>query len=1092
MSALSWVPRFRLCLVGLLSVMLSWSGLAQQNTATILGTLTDPSGAAIPGIKVTATDELTNYARSVQSASDGSYLIPLLPISSKYKLTIEAPGFKSITRTGIALQLNQNARIDIQLELGDVNETVEVTAGAPLVDTYSSTGGDVVESKRITELPLNGRNPLQLASLLTGVTLSTNPVAITGGNRGANFVSVNGSRTNETDYQIDGMRFAGAYNNSGLNYPSPDALEEFKLITNSYSAEYGFYSGSIFTAVTKSGTNDIHGAAWEFLRNDKLNARNFFSSTVPLLRQNQFGASIGAPILKNRLFGFGSYQGLRIRGTSIASSFPLTAAERQGIFSQTIRDPLTGQPFLNNTIPANRINPVSAKLLNDFIPVAPQSGGGLLVTEGSNPTNVNQFIGKIDYNISSNDKLSSSFLFDKTSFTIPFASGPYPAYGVRDEDQRIQTWSINETHTFSPTLLNHFRGGRSFQEEKRRCDQDLTPRALGINIDLEGPPQPPNVGVTGRFSIGGSGLCNWVEGGTNWQVADTLTWIKGKHNLKFGVDVYRREFHLITAFLDPGSFTFNGAATGNAAADFLLGSVNDVTRRPQIDLGMKSWNSAYFVQDDFKISPRLTLNLGARYELLGPYDEYRGVERPTVQIPQNANFRLGQQSKVIPQSPPGLLFTGDIAPDFPEGLPSTMVRLDKNQIEPRVGLAWDIFGDGKTSLRSSYGLYSNAHFGDMGAQSFQNQPFLLGQTIFRPVGGFSDPWAGLVNPFPHYLDLTSNPNKQLFFLPGEVFSWDPDFIMPQVHVLTFGVQKELFSNLSLDAGYVGKLSRHLQDTVNLNQAVFIPGTDANGNPNSTLGNIDARRRLVPNIYQKINNIESGGNAAFHSFQLTTKYRAKDLTLLSAYTWSKSLDTGQTPNVQGVPHQNNQNTSADRGLSVFDRRHVWRLSWVYDIPVRFQQPVVNAILGGWEFSGITSINSGLAFTVVTGQDNSLSGQGADRPDLVGDPELPGGRSRDEMISKYFNTSAFVPNKIGSFGNVGRNTMIGPGTVNTDLALMKNFRATERIRIQFRSEFFNAFNQVNFGPPVAVATSTTFGRLTSASPGRQVQFGLKLNW
>ncbi|MCI0628258.1 MAG: Plug and carboxypeptidase regulatory-like domain-containing protein [Acidobacteria bacterium] len=428
-------------------------------------------------------------------------MIPLLPISSKYKLTIEAPGFKSITRTGIALQLNQNARIDIQLELGDMTETVEVTAGAPLVDTYSSTGGDVVESKRITELPLNGRNPLQLASLLTGVTLSSNPVAITGGNRGANFVSVNGSRTNETDYQIDGMRFAGAYNNSGLNYPSPDALEEFKLITNSYSAEYGFYAGSIFTAVTKSGTNDIHGAAWEFLRNDKLNARNFFSSTVPLLRQNQFGASIGGPILKNRLFGFGSYQGLRIRGTSIASSFPLTALERQGIFSQTITDPRTGQPFPNNTIPANRINPVSAKLLNDIIPVAPSSGGGLLVTEGSNPINVNQFIGKIDYNISSNDKLSSSFLFDKTSFTIPFASGPYPAYGVRDENQRIHTWSINETHTFSPTLLNHFRGGRSFQEEKRGCNQELTHR-LGFDEKLRGhgaKPYPVSLGILQRI-----------------------------------------------------------------------------------------------------------------------------------------------------------------------------------------------------------------------------------------------------------------------------------------------------------------------------------------------------------------------------------------------------------------------------------------------------------------------------------------------------------------------------------------------------------------------------------------------------------------
>ncbi len=1079
---------FRRTLPGLL-LATSLPLLAQQNAANILGTVTDPSGAAIAGVKLTALEEATGFSRAAQSDADGSFVLPLLPIG-RYRLTAEATGFKTFIRTGIELQLNQNARFTVEMQVGSVAENIEVSASTPLVDTVSSAGGDVVERKRISELPLNGRNPLQLASLLPGVTVSSNPTAITGGNRGANFVNVNGSRQNETDYQLDGMRFSGAYNNSGMNYPSPDALQEFKLITNSYSAEYGYYAGSIFTAVTRSGTNEIHGGLWEFFRNDKLNARNFFASSVPILRQNQFGASAGFPIFKNKLFGFASYQGLRIRGTSIASSFPLTAAERQGQLTGTFRDPLTGQPFPNNTIPANRINPVAQKLLNDIIPVAPSDNGGLLVTTGSNPTNANHYIGKFDWIASAKDNVSVSYFFDKTAFSSPFASGPYPAYGLRSEDQVVSVFSVNYTRSFRPNLLNQFRGGNSGQEETRRCDKSITPRDLGINIDLEGPPQPPNFSIPGRFSIGGSGFCSWVEGGTNFQFADSITWIKGKHQIKAGVDFYQRKFHLITAYLDPGAFTFDGSATGSAVADFLLGELTNVQRRPMLDLGMRSRDSAYFFQDDFKVSKRLTLNLGLRYELLGPFDEYRGVQRPNVKIPQNANFRLGVQSTVIPSAPVGLLFTGDKAPDFPDGLPSSMVKLDRKQIQPRFGFAYDLFGNGTTSLRGSYGLYSNAHFGDMGAQSFQNQPFVLGQTLFRPTGGLSDPWRGLQNPFPRSLDLTGG--KQLFFLPGEVFGWDPTFGMPRVQMITLGVQREFFRKFAIDTGYVGKLSSHLQDTINANQAIYIPGNDASGNPRSTLQNIDSRRALVPNVFQKINMIRSNGNAAYHSYQMTAKYRSNNLTLLAAYTWSRSIDTGQTPNVQGVVHQDNFNPQLDRGLSDFNRSHVVRLSWVYDLPRFTSRRALDLIAGGWELSGITSLTSGAPFTIRTGRDNSLTGAGNDRPNLVGNPDLADGRSRGEQIIQYFNTSAFAQNAIGQFGNLGRNTMIGPRQANTDLSIMKNFRFLERYQLQFRGELYNAFNQVNFGTPVNVVTSSTFGRLTSAASPRVVQFGLKFNY
>ena len=401
--------------------------------------------------------------------------------------------------------------------------------------------------------------------------------------------------------------------------------------------------------------------------------------------------------------------------------------------------------------------------------------------------------------------------------------------------------------------------------------------------------------------------------------------------LKFGVDLYRRDFQLITGNADNGIFAFDGSATGNGTADFLLGEVTTATRRPLIDLGMKSWNSSYFIQDDFRVSRRLTLNLGLRYELLGPFAEYRGEQRDNVKIPQNANFRLGLQSTALPSAPPGLLFTGDKAPDAPDGFTSAMTNVDKLQIQPRFGFAFDLLGDGTTSLRGSYGLYSNAHFGDMGAQSFQNQPFLLGQVLFRPAGGLSDPWQGLQNPFPRSLDLTSNPDRQNLLSSREVFGWDPDFVMPRVQVLTFGLQREFFRRFAVDAGYVGKLSHHLQDTINVNQANYIPGVNPDGTARSTLLNTDSRRRLVPTIYQKINMITSIGNAAYHSFQFSGKVRAENLTLLAAYTWSRSIDTGQSPNVQGVVHQDNLNPQLDRGLSDFHRSHVLRLSWVYDLP-----------------------------------------------------------------------------------------------------------------------------------------------------------------
>jgi hypothetical protein len=770
----------------------------------------------------------------------------------------------------------------------------------------------------------------------------------------------------------------------------------------------------------------------------------------------------------------------------------LNDAERQGVFKSAIRDPLTGQPFPNNTIPSSRITPPAVKLL-DLVPAAPVSGGALVV-ERARPVDTNQWVGKADYIISSRDTLSASYMFDLTRLNNPFPAAQFLTFPPSTEDQVVPVLSISETHVFSPALINEFRFGRSSQEETRTCQPMITPRELGINFDLTpgGTPVPPGVAVSGRFTVDTGTNCNWVEGGTTRQFTDIVSWMKGKHQFRLGGEYFFRDSYSRHKWFDSGVSTFTGQVTGNAAADYLLGSAATVERRAVADRRAESKSGSLFIQDDFKVHRRLTLNLGLRWELLGPYGEVRGPERPDIRMPQMATLRFGEQSTVIPVAPRGLLFPGDKTGDWPNGLDNSMIHLDTHQFQPRIGFAWDVFGDGKTSVRSSFGLYTNAPFGDM-IQRDANAPFRIGQVLSLPPGGFADPWRGLVNPFPVQLDLT-DPNrlKNYFPLPLIGFSVDPFYVFPRVMAPTFNIQRQVLPDLVVEAGYVGKLSHHLNDTRDVNTAIFLPGVDSSGNPLSTLANLDARRRLYPNVFSRVNQQDSTSNAAYHSMQSSAKYRHRALTLQSAYTFSKSIDFRSTIDIQGRNHQDSENTRLDRGPSDFDRRHVLSLSWVYNLPSFKDRPFVTGVLGGWEVSGLLRAASGAPVTMSSGRDNSLTGNGYDRPDLVGIALLSSNRSRDQKINQYFNPAAFAANQTGKFGNSGRNILYGPGQMQTDLGLFKNFRIREPLQLQFRAELFNAFNRVNLGSPNNLLTSPIFGKISSAGDARIVQFGLKLKW
>jgi hypothetical protein len=1029
----------------------------------------------------------------------------------------ETPGFKSFSQTGIELQLNQNVRIDIHLQVGMTTESVQVNEQAPLVDTQSAVGGEVVESRRMSELPLNGRNPLQLAGLVPGVAaLNTRPT-LDLSNRAANYMSVNGSRINETDYQLNGVRFAGSYTNSGLNYPNPDALSEFKLITNPLSAEYGEYSGAVFTAVTKSGTNEFHGSVFEFLRNNKLNARNYFSPDVPSLKQNQFGATAGGRIIKNRLFWFGSYQGFRIRQQALSPSFPLTADERNGLITSTtpVLDPQTGNPFPTDSqgrfvIPPGRINPVTQTLLTKYIPTSPPSG--VFQETGSSKINVNQYSGKIDYNIKASDQVYFSALSDETDPSNPFVAccpstgESFTGYGSINQTQKVRVFTVSEIHSFRSDIINEFRFGFSKQEELNTGVNQVSPDSLGMNnwnfnFDPDPHPQSPTFILPGRFQLGTIGFGKWREGGRNFQFTDIISLVKGKHNIKAGADLYHREHHLDANVGDTGFFIFGGSFTGgNPTAEFLLGKPDTELRIRYLNHpGYRAWSQGFFFQDDWKVSSRFTLNLGVRYELLHPFYEYRAQNeahtiwnpRDPLPISGGGTYLPGGQSTVLPLAPPGLLFPGDKTAQFPDGIPTALIGLDKHVIQPRIGLAWDPKGDGKTSIRASIGLFSNAQFVDLPAQVSQNLPFLVVQAVSQPPHDLTDPYQGLLT-FPPVSsgNLQTDPNFFTPFLPTAGYGWDPNFRQPRITTMTLNIQREIVKNLMVEVGYVGKLSRHLAITRDINTAQKnIPGLIP------SVANEPQRRLLDGTNFQKIDFEESSGNASYNALQATVRYRnAHGLTLLTAYTYAHSIDTFSTIGVQCACFQNPLDPRADRGSSDFDQRHVFALSAVYALPDTFKSlnsRAMRLVLGGWEVSGIVSAQTGVPFTVFTGTDASLTGAGADRPDLIGNPFFSGGRSRAQQIAGYINPAAFQIND-GHFGSLGRNTFTNPGLLNFDLGFFKNIPITERTRLQFRAEFFNAFNHTHLGSPVNTFVSPAFGQIVSAGDPRLIQFALKFAW
>ncbi len=1034
---------------------------AQTTTATLLGVVRDSTGAVIPQTQVTARNVLTSFTRSASTDETGSYLITNLPVGD-YSVTVEKEGFRRFIQDGITLVVNQNARVDIVLTVGAVAESINVTAQPPDVDTRSSTLGELVDRTRIQELPLNGRNAMALARVVPGVISVSAPTAPTNGRSGPR-VTVAGGRDTQNEFRFDGTSHQNLTHNSGLNLPSPDALQEFKVLTSSFAAEHGRNAGGVFLAVTRAGTNEFHGAVWEFLRNKALNARNFFSVDKPDLKQNQFGFTFGGPAIRNRTFFFGSYQGTRIRETQLfGTARPPTAAERAGDFSASARrprDPLTNQPFPNGLLPSTRFDPVAVKFQERYVPL-PNTSDGRWVALVSRPTGGNQYLWRVDHNFSGSNSLNLRFFRDDDNVTRQ--NGNIAPYAPNREALRVDNWALHDTHTFSPSLLNELHLGVNRVDTRIRSLDDSQLSDLGAILPGVFPAQLSRLTVDGFFDTD-AGL-NYGEHGNIYQLGDNVSWFRGRHSVKIGGEFQRTEMINRASTATNGFFRFDGSVTTNAFADFLIGKPRSLDQGSPYDRVVKGYNWYVFVQDDYRISSRLTLNLGLRYELFRPYHHVHNWTN---------TYRAGQQSTVSPGAPPGMVFPGDA------GISRGLVPVDKNNFAPRLGFAWDPRGDGKLSVRAAYGLFYEDFRSDVWTYPAVNQPFVIRNFINNPFS-LTDPYRGRVNPFPYIY----TPGGARFSLPMGLFTVPaPVITAPYVHQMSLSVERALPGQLVVKAGYVGKLGHNLLRMVQKNPAAYIPGR-------STTANTDDRRILLPGVYSSFREVATNSNSAYHSLQVSVNRRFQNgLTFLTAYTLGKFLDYYSAQNLGQTP-QDPFNQRADRSRSDEDRRHVFVTSFVYEIPAwRQQKGFPGHAFGGWALSGVVSISSGLPVWIRSDRDNSLTGVGFDRPDLAGNP-VRSHSSRDDMIAQFFNTGAFVPNQPGRYGNAGRNLLSGPAQSSTDLSLTKNFLISERAgRVQFRTEFFNAWNQVNFSQPEARQANRNFGRIQSAGGPRILQFALK---
>lgn len=1093
---------------------------AQVDTATIVGTVQDPSGGLVAGATITAADMGTGIEVSTRTDSAGTYVITPLKVG-RYTVTAEAKGFKKESNVGIVLQVQDRLRVDFTLQVGAVTETINIQAEPTLVQTESSALGDVVDSRKITALPLNGRDYTQLATLTTGVVkITENGGGINGatsasnGNAGGAF-AVNGTRGNLNNFMLDGIDNNSNDNAGNILKTNVDAIEEFKIQTSNYSAEFGRSGGAVINATIKSGTNGFHGTLFEFLRNSAMDARGFFEppdQPKAPFKQNQFGGTFGGPIKKNKLFFFVDYQGTRVSAATTAISTVPTPAEIGGDFSALLGDqvgtdalgrpvfeneifdpnstrqvgdtvvrnafgfdPVTGLPIPGqaNIIPASRFDPIAHNVANLY--PAPNVPGAFANNYRVNPPGqdtIDQMDARSDYNISSRQQLFGRFsLSERTRFQAPplpgLADGGSYSTGNYLEDTHGA--ALGYTFTVSPSMVNEFRAGfnrNHYDDNIPAYGQNYPPEGLAV----PGVPNDPSInGLTlfqpsGYKRVGEPGYTPTISTSQEVQFGDTLSLVRGRHTIKVGPQFRFSQFNLFQVGQPRGRFSFSGEfsasspsagdGSGNGLADMLLGlpSTSVISTLTAFENRQNTYGG--FVQDDFKVSSTLTLNLGLRYDYTTPIVEANDHQ-------SNFNFATGQ-----------IIAAGQ------NGASRGLVTTDKNDFSPRVGLAWSPFKNNKTVFRAGYGRffsYQEIRTGDP-LQLAYNLPF-----FFEPsfVSDGITPILTVSGGFPPL-----NVNDAKF---AGVTSNDSRLHAPVTDEWNFNVQHELPANILVEVAYVGAKSTHLQVLVDHNQDP-VPGP----------GDVQSRRPYPQ--YGPFTSIENHGNSSYQALQLKAEKRlSAGLMFLTAYTYGKSINDQPEICCSSPWPQNSYNLTAEKGPSDFDNRFRWVSSFDYELPIGKGKRYVNSsragdlLLGGWHVGGIITLRTGFPFSPLMDYDPSNTGSnGLLRTDRTADGNLPKDQRSPDL---WFDVNAFPLPTGYTFGNAGKNILNGPGGVTADMSARKIFSLTERWNLEFRAEFFNIFNHAVFAQPDNYITDGpgAAGVITSTViPQRQIQFSLKLSF
>jgi hypothetical protein len=1073
---------------------------AQAITAKVVGTITDASGAAVPGAGVTIQNVQTNQSRSTKANDVGNYEFSFLPIGS-YTLTVEAAGFQKSEVTPFQLSVDQTARVNVQLTVGEVSEKVSVEASSVGLQTEDVSVGTVIDSQKVVDLPLNGRSFVQLALLTPGVNPGTPGSITVRRNRGSVGQSVgmsaNGARDTQNRFFYDGIESMDLDSYNFSFSPSIDAIREFRVETSTYSALVGGAPGGQVNLMTKSGTSSLHGGLWEFNRNDAFASLAPFqpyspTAKPPRLNRNQFGGNIGGPVFIPKIykkndktfFFFNWESGRQISGSFGGTAFVPPVAYRTGDFSSapvTIFDPSTGQPFPGNIIPQSRIQSYAGKFLSGFVP-APNTNQATIdfrAAAASAPVNQDQYVARMDHRFSEKNSLYGSYMFNtQATFTIPTF--------VVDTDNnraRTQNLSLTDTHVFSPSIVNELRVGwnRFFEHEffgstgNPAFDVANLIGLPGVSKDPVnyGYPTFSNAGFDFPITrgIGPRDRLNQV-----WQGGDNVSIRKGNHFITVGALLLRRNWTFNESVNPRGSFTFDGRTTSggaspvreNSFAAFLLGLATDaqVSVEP-FATRMNQWNQAYYAQDDWKVTPHLTVNVGLRYDYFAP----------PVQRGKASNFLLnGAVPGFVPSQQ---IFHG--FPDYPTSPgPASLVNPDRTDFGPRVGFAYAAPQIPDFVVRGGYGIYYTPEITNSWTGLTTSPPavntFDFSGTFDKPVQ-VATAFAGTGTALPTFAYNVVDPNLQDTY----VQQWN----------LT--IQKKIPWSTYVDVGYVGSKGTDLTMAFDGNRPlqVVVPG------PN--VASITARRPLQG--YGAMTVTKSIGNSTYHSLQVKVERRvAKGLSVLGAYTFSKSLGNADISTVGGGsflgPIQDYLNLSRDKSPTAFDLRHRLSIAAIYDLPIfnHASYAAVRTLLGGWQLGAIITEQTGFGAALATVGDTTGTGV-ASRPTVApGQSEHLSNPSRNE----WFNTAAFIQTPLGTFGDAARNEIHLPGLNQVDLSMTKNFRIRERHNIMFRTEFFNAFNHINLGAPgLSLQAPNTFGVITTSVQGaagipndkRIIQFGAK---